>query len=177
MTKLRSLLPLGFWLLSAFGLLSQSGCGGEVNLDAVPTAKAGCEAPTQDALHPGSTMLPGRNCIDCHRSGGQADEYPWSAAGTIYSTAAVGSACNANGAGGVLVELIDMNDTVLAKTTTNSAGNFYFTSSQFNNRTLVRARITKGTTTRTMPTPVSVAAGCALCHQPNGAAGDRIYLQ
>lgn len=173
MTMLRPFLSLS--LLA--GLVSLSACGDEVNLDAVPAAKAGCEVPTADALRAGGTMLPGRNCNDCHKSGGQASEYVWTAAGTVYSKRGVGTACNSSGADGVLVELIDMTDKVLAKTTSNSAGNFYFTSSQFSGNALVRARVTKGSATKTMASPVSVAGGCAVCHQPGGSAGDRIFVE
>jgi hypothetical protein len=174
MTMLRPMLSLSLFV----GLCALPGCGDEVNLDAVPEAKAGCEAPTADALREGGTMLPGRNCNGCHKTGGQAAEYVWTASGTVYNKRSVGAACNTNGAEGVLVELIDMTDKVLARATTNSTGNFYFTDSQFSSgNTPVRARVTKGAVTRTMLSPVSVTGGCAVCHQPGGAAGDRIFVE
>lgn len=178
MTMLRPIVSLGVSLGLLTGLLGLSACGDEVNLDAVPSAKAGCESPTADELREGGTMLPGRNCNDCHKSGGQAGEYVWTAAGTVYPKRGVGMTCNTGGADGVLVELLDMTDKVLARTTTNSTGNFYFTSGQFSSNALIRARVSKsGLGTKTMVSPVSVAGGCAVCHQPSGAAGDRIFIE
>lgn len=177
MTMLRPMLSLSLFI-GLSGLAGLAGCGDEVNLDAVPEAKASCEAPTADATREGGTMLPGRNCISCHKTGGQAAEYVWTAAGTVFSKRSVGAACNTGGAADVLVEIIDMTDKVLARSTTNSAGNFYFNSSQFSaGNTPVRARVTKGAVTRTMLSPVSVTGGCAVCHQPGGAAGDRIFIE
>lgn len=158
--------------------LALPGCGGEPNLDSVPTAKAGCEEPTAQQLSESSLMLPGRNCMDCHKSGGQAADYPWTAAGTVYQKAGSGKTCNTGGADGVTVEILDAGGTmVLASLTTNAAGNFFFAKNEFAGTSPVRARVRKGTMTRTMASAVNVAGGCASCHFPGGAAGDRIYLE
>lgn len=173
MMSLRSVLSMGTLSL---GLLLAA-CGDEVNLDKVPSAKAGCADPTAASLAEGGAMLPGRNCVDCHKSGGQAAGEPWSTAGTVFSKRGVGAACDSFGADAVTVELLDATGKVVASTTTNSAGNFYFTSSQFNASTSVTARVKKGAMTKSMLSAVPVGSGCATCHNPTGTAGDRIFIE
>lgn len=173
MMSLRSVLSMGTLSL---GLLFAA-CGDEVNLDKVPSAKAGCADPTAASLAEGGAMLPGRNCVDCHKSGGQAAGEPWSTAGTVFSKRGVGTACDSSGADAVTVELLDATGKVVASTTTNSAGNFYFTSSQFSASTSVTARVKKGAMTKSMLSAVPVGSGCATCHNPTGTAGDRIFIE
>lgn len=151
-------------------------CGGGDILQSVPTAVVGCEAATAALLEEGERMLPGRDCLACHRSGGIAGEERLGAAGTVYAKPGISAGCNSNGAAGVTVEILDgTNSTVLATTTTNEVGNFDFR--QIAGASAIRARLRKGTLERTMVTPVPVTSGCASCHNPSGAAGDRLYLQ
>lgn len=173
------------WVSSGHGsglglvlLLAGVGCEGEINLNAVPAAIVGCEAPTAAQLQEGSRMLPGRDCLACHRAGGQASGEAFGAAGTVYAKTGVGAACNSNGAAGVTVEILDSNATkVLASAVTNDVGNFEFNPNQLAGATQIRARVRRGAMERTMVSPVPPSLGCASCHNPSGSAGDRIFLQ
>jgi predicted small lipoprotein YifL len=150
-------------------------CGQVADLDAVPQAKVGCETPTEAQLNAGDTMLPGRNCMSCHVSSAQAKDEPLGTGGTVYGARNT-KTCNTGGVDGVTVDLLDPAGNVVASTKTNAAGNFYFppTATNFKN---VSARVTKGSMTMKMTTPVDVSVGCATCHWATGNAGDRIYIQ
>ncbi|MBL8633708.1 MAG: hypothetical protein JNM40_10825 [Myxococcales bacterium] len=154
--------------------LPMAGCD-SVDLDAVPQAKVGCETPTADQLNAGDTMLPGRNCLACHVSGGQADHEAFGTAGTVFG-ARNSKTCNTGGVSGVTVELLDTAGKVVASTTTNSVGNFSFPPNATNFKN-VSARVTKGTMSVKMNSAVDVSVGCANCHWASGIAGDRIYIQ
>jgi cytochrome c553 len=151
-----------------------AGCD-SVDLDAVPQAKVGCETPTAEQLNAGDAMLPGRNCISCHASGGQASGEAFGTAGTVYG-ARSSKTCNTGGVDGVTVELLDTAGKVVASTTTNSVGNFHFPPSATNFKN-VSARVTKGSMSVKMNSAVDVSVGCASCHWASGIAGDRIYIQ
>ncbi|HND11097.1 MAG TPA: hypothetical protein PKI49_08285 [Pseudomonadota bacterium] len=155
------LLPLLLWF---------SGCS-EVNVDAVPGAAAGCEAPSEDNLVPQAPMLPGRDCLACHVAGSQAGDLPWTAGGTVYASGS--STCNTGGLEGVKVELADETRKVLITLTTNRAGNF-FTAEKLLYQTMI-ARVSKDGKVKEMTQPVTTG-NCASCHRPGGAAGGRIYL-
>jgi hypothetical protein len=176
---LRGLTPL-LWL--AFFGLGQVGCGNDVDLAAAPQAVAGCEAPTADELNPEATMLPGRDCMVCHRQkgfptaaqtapDGQASRRAWTAAGTVYDSPT--SKCNGKGLEGVKVEIADSNKLVLITLYTNRAGNF-FTSEPLNFSSII-ARISKDGKVKQMQ-GVMGSADCPSCHTPTGIAGGRIYL-
>lgn len=147
-----------------------AGCT-DVNVDAVPGAAAGCEAPSADNLVPQAPMLPGRDCLACHMAGSQAGDLPWTAGGTVY--ASPNSNCNTGGLEGVKVELADENRKVLITLTTNRAGNF-FTAEKLLYQTMI-ARVSKDGKIKEMAQPVTTG-NCASCHRPGGAAGGRIYL-
>ena len=147
------------------------GCGSEVNLNAVPLAVTGCEAPTEELLVPQAPMLPGRDCLACHVAGSQAGDLPWTAGGTVYASGS--STCNTGGLEGVKVELADETRKVLITLTTNRAGNF-FTAEKLLYQTMI-ARVSKDGKVKEMTQPVTTG-NCASCHRPGGAAGGRIYL-
>jgi hypothetical protein len=152
-------------------LLALLGCG-QVDLDAIPVAKALCENPTDYLRQPSARMLPGRACLSCHVEGGQASRFVWNAGGTVYDR--IGSGCNEGGVEGVLVELIDSDGAIVAMLTTNRSGNF-FTADPIGTKP-IRARITRNGKLKEMMQLQMPPVNCATCHNPEGPAGGRIYL-
>lgn len=156
------------------------GCDPGVNLDAVPKATAECEMPTSETLQPGAQMLPGRNCMSCHVESGQAGSKPFLTAGTVYLRSQMGGKCNSGGATNVTVEFFDVTDTTyqraLASVTTNEAGNFSLLAPALS-KTVVRVRIRRDATMRTMANATDISDGCATCHSPTGMASDRVFLE
>lgn len=150
-------------LLTA-ALVSMGACGGAVD-PAGAQATANCEATTDALLAEGENMLPGRACNNCHKAGGQAAEYPWTVAGTVYGSSS--SMCNAGGVAGVKVEILKMNNDVQFSLLTNSVGNFY---SALPLETPFKARITQGGKTQMMNGPMA-NGNCATCHQFPGLTG------
>lgn len=167
MKALRSL----FFLALAAPALLVSACKSQVDIALVPSAVAGCEAPTEDLLVPEAPMLPGRRCMACHTETGQADGLNWTAAGTVY--ASPDSSCNSGGLEGVKVEIADETRKILITLFTGRTGNFY--TSETRDFSRVRVRISKDGKTREMQ-GVMPSADCPSCHYPGGAAGGRIYL-
>lgn len=146
-------------------------CGGGVDPVAA-NAVAGCEAASATALTPGATMLPGRACINCHKTGGQAAERIFSVAGTVY--AGFGDACD-KGIAGATVEILNASGTVQLTLTTNAVGNFY---SESPITLPLRARVkAAGKTTQEMSTPQQ-SGNCASCHAKPGISGapGRIFI-
>ncbi len=146
---------------------------GEVDLNAVPSAKALCESSTEDLRQPSARMLPGRRCLSCHAPGGQASRLLWTLGGTVYSSPS--SDCNINGVDGALVELLDASGTVVTSLLTNRSGNF-FTADSIGSQPL-RARVRlPGKPPREMQQLQLPPIDCAACHYPGGPAGGRIYI-
>jgi hypothetical protein len=144
----------------------------DANSPALAATAAKCEAPTADLLVEEAPMLPGRDCIGCHSSGGIARDVAWTAAGTVFDS--IGSPCNSGGLADVQVQIADATTRqILITLTTNRTGNFFTSESRkFQN---IIARITKGTMTKEMSTPAP-SGDCPSCHYPGGPAGGRIYL-
>ena len=159
------------FLLSAV-LAPMAGCGGGVDPVAA-NAVAGCEAATSEQLAEGATMLPGRACINCHKTGGQAAEHLFSVAGTVYASAT--GNCNTGGISGATVEILKMDGSVQLTLTTNAVGNFY----SHDPVTLpLKARVKMGTKVLEM-SGAQASGNCAQCHAKPGLSGapGRIYLQ
>ncbi len=123
---------------ACLALLGLGGCNEPTGLELTAEAIASCpgEEATETQTQAGATMLPGRVCGACHRSGGQAQNSPWTLAGTIYSD---GSAkCNSPGQAGVTIQVLYTADDPMGRyrkndvqpggtLTSNEAGNFYST--------------------------------------------------
>jgi hypothetical protein len=154
------------------------GCGGDpfergkLDLEAVPPAGAGCEAPAAKDLMTGPEMLPGRVCGDCHKPDGEALT-TFTAAGTVYG-ARMG-ACDDPGLDGVTVEILDMDGAVQETMMTNAVGNF-FTSAPI--KLPMRVRLSQAGKTAVMTSTMEIAT-CATCHQaePQSGAPGRVYLE
>ncbi len=158
-------------LLLSFGMALVA-CG-DVDLNAVPSAKALCESSTEDLRQPSARMLPGRRCLVCHAPGGQASRLLWTAGGTVY--ASPGSDCNSNGVDGAQVELVDANGVVVTSLRTNRSGNFFTADSMGSQPLRARVRV-PGKPPREMQQPQLPPIDCAACHYPGGPAGGRIYI-
>lgn len=107
-------------------------------------------------------MSPGRPCLGCH---GAAGEPSFTAAGTVFE--ALDEPDDCSGAAGVTVEIEDA-DGMVATTTSNAAGNFYFTDETF--VLPVIARVIRGGAVRTMPRFVH-GTDCNGCHTQTGSLG------
>lgn len=166
----RMSLSFAFLLAALTGPLSA--CGGGVD-PAGANAVAGCEAASATALTTGASMLPGRACINCHKTGGQAAEQPFTVAGTVF--AGFGDACDKGGVAGATVEILNASGSVQLTLTTNAVGNFY---SESMVTFPIRARIkATGKTTQEMSTPQQ-SGNCATCHAKPGLSGapGRLYI-
>ncbi len=191
------LLALGFFV----SLLGVGACGNTDGLTVTAEAQASCvgEDPTDAMKMAGATMLPGRVCGACHRTGGQAQNSPWTVSGTVFS--AKNSACNSGeGLPSIFVEILYGQDDPMGayragavqpngRLKTNSVGNFS-TAQKF--VAPIRARICETTgadcssATRVQTMTLKVGADpvtgatqrvdCNLCHYANGQALTRIYL-
>ncbi len=138
-------------------------------------------------------MLPGRVCGACHRSGGQAQNSPWTLAGTIYPDGA--AKCNSAGLAGATIQVLYTADDPMGRyrkndvqpggnIKSNEAGNFYSTGFFV---TPMRIRVFTGTSdlpTKEMfmttlvgldpATNQSVRVDCNTCH--GGTSTPRVYL-
>lgn len=112
----------------------------------------------------GASMLPGSDCLACHKSGG-GEAPKWTAGGTLY-TDAVGSAPSAN----AKVVISDSKGHKITMTS-NGAGNFYTTQAiSFP----ANVEVTKGGNTVSMGSELSSGA-CNACHACGGDAGAKLY--
>jgi hypothetical protein len=159
-------------LLAALPLaLSALACGS----DAAPSdvangvAAAGCEAATDALLAAGPEMLPGRQCLLCHMAGASAAEKTFSAGGSVFAKGK--DVCNNGGPSGAVVELLKADGTVVASTTTNAKGNFFFRQSL---AFPLKARVTYNGKQHDMPGNVT-SGDCASCH--NGTMVERINVE
>jgi len=112
----------------------------------------------------GASMLPGADCLSCHKAGG--GEAPrWTAGGTVFTDADGG-----DGASGVKVHITDSNgDTTTL--TSNGVGNFY-TAKTLVPPLTVELETANGTVA--MGRDVSTGA-CNTCHTCDGEAGGKLY--
>ena len=122
----------------------------------------------------GATMLPGSNCISCHRSGSGAGEAgfepgKWFAlAGTVYEDG-FGSAP----AAGVTIRVTDAMGHVVTMSS-NSAGNFFARRSMQSLVPPFQAEVEREGRVRRMGSMVMTGA-CNTCHKCGGAAGGKLY--
>jgi hypothetical protein len=112
-------------------------------------------------------MKAGENCLSCHRQGGQATRFPWTAAGTVYP-AAISAA--SDGVAGVAVEIVDAAGKKVLLTT-NAAGNFYTAESL---QLPTKMAVTYKGKRAEMPGELKALGACNACHShpdPIDAAG------
>lgn len=114
----------------------------------------------------GGTMLPGSDCLSCHRSGGAEEAPTWYAGGTVF-TDDLGS----DGASGARIRITDSTG-YTAELSSNSAGNFYTSHRLVPPLT---AEVETNAGTLTMGETVNTGA-CDTCHSCGGAAGGKLYV-
>lgn len=180
-------------------LLGLSSCTQSDGLELIAEAQVSCtgEEPTSEMRAAGPTMLPGRVCGACHRTGGPAQNSPWTLSGTVYNS--VSSPCNSDFRQDITVEILYARDSPTGiyrrndlqpggRLKTNAVGNF-FTSGRFIGP--MKIRIIEGdpdnpTKQQIMATEVgydentgqTARVDCNFCHYqggPNGSPG-RIYM-
>lgn len=178
------------------GLLA---CSGNSGLELIPEALVSCngEETTSDQSVADKTMLPGRVCGACHRTGGQAMNSPWTLSGTIYRDAM--AACNSGGVPNIGIDILfaqddpnggyRMNEVQPSGTLrTNAAGNFY-TSAKFvapmrirvyDPNDATRAILMQTLVGQDPQTGATTRVDCNFCHYPGSpnliGNNGRIYL-
>ena len=126
---------------ACLALLGIGACNNPTGLELTAEAIASCasEEPTDAMKVAAATMLPGRVCGACHRSGGQAANSPWTLAGTLYADGS--SPCNNTGISKATIQVLYTADDPMGRyqknavqpggnLITNEVGNFY-TTAQF----------------------------------------------
>jgi hypothetical protein len=112
----------------------------------------------------GSKMLPGSDCLACHKPGG-GEAPTWGVAGTIFT-----DVYGTDGLNNATITVTDANgkDVVL---TSNSVGNFYT-----NEKVTppLNAMVDVGGESRAMSSSVDTGA-CSSCHKCDGSAGGKLY--
>ncbi len=111
--------------MSHQGYRTGQGMGTRLPLLAVILAAIGslaCDTEEQHADATGPLMRPGEDCLSCHSADSGRGAPVWSAAGTVYARA---DAEPHEGVTGAHVLLSRPDGSLVAKLTTNSAGNFY----------------------------------------------------
>jgi hypothetical protein len=132
------------------------------------TALATCDT-TNESCRPGtcggegSRMLPGADCLACHKSGG--GEAPiWTAAGTAYVDAAGSGPLD-----GATIHITDQTHTF--DLITNSVGNFH-TNTHITPPFTASIETDAGTLTMTEH---QTTGACNSCHSCDGAAGGKLH--
>ena len=139
-------------------LLLLSGCSAEQD-SAAPSADTAADcALTEPAWGSGGEdMLPGLDCLDCHREGGRAANTPFTVAGTVF----VDAACP-EGVPDATVEITDAEGTMLSLPT-SALGNFYSDAALEGS---LFVRITTAGATAEMEW---ASGACNQCHSLDGA--------
>ena len=152
-----------------------SGCGEEDEGGGIPDDPAtACNEANEDCAPgicggEGGRMLPGSDCMACHRAGSDSEvgrDGPFfTAAGTLYDNVygdqpVAGATVRITDAEGKVVEL-----------TTNAVGNFY-TSEPLT--APLRAEVERDGRRLEMPDPVDSGA-CTTCHRCDGMGGGKLY--
>lgn len=131
-------------------------------------AALGDEAP---GVRRGPTHRPGQPCLLCH-DGALGDPQEFSVAGTVYQQ--VGSSAAVDGAQVLLTDAKGSSVTA----TTNTAGNFYLTPSDWSPTFPIAAQVVSGSTHVSMRTLISRDGSCGGCHvdPPGDSSPGRVAL-
>jgi len=127
-------------------------------------ASAGCSGPPGK----GARLNAGEKCIDCHRPGGKAMEFPHAVAGTVYPSA---SAPADGGAPGVEIVLRDGRGRTL-QLTSNGVGNFW-SKDGLEFPVAAETRRPDGGASLASPGPTCLSGECNACHTVPPAGGAR----
>jgi hypothetical protein len=128
----------------------------------------GGEAP---GVRKGPLHRPGQPCLLCH-DGAIGSPREFSVAGTVYLTA-----IDLQPTDGAVVALADANGTTF-KATTNAAGNFYVTPSEWTPIYPMKVAITHKRTTVNMKARIGRDGSCAACHSdpPGPTSAGRVVI-
>ncbi|MFZ9887054.1 MAG: c-type cytochrome [Myxococcota bacterium] len=114
----------------------------------------------------GLSMHPGVACVECHYNSGDNDAPRFSYAGTVMADLRDEDDCR--GVPGVTVDILDVDDQIIATTTTNTAGNFGLLNPPFET---FRVRLTWEGRTREMAEHQGSTGDCNRCHTASGENG------
>lgn len=112
----------------------------------------------------GGEMLPGSDCLVCHKSGG-GEAPPWTVGGTIFADID-GTAAAKN----VTIRVTDSTGKTV-EYNSNNVGNFYGADQLTPPFT---AEVEADGTVKSMSTSINTGA-CGSCHSCDGAAGGKLY--
>jgi hypothetical protein len=144
-----------------FTLLLGLGMAGCDPVHADDIAALGGETP---GVPPGPMHRPGQPCVVCHDSGGKSPEL--SVAGTVFE-----SQSSSEGVSGVTVLMTDSAGSSYSATT-NSAGNFLVTPSQWTpTYPITSTQLQAGHVTVVMYSEIGRNGSCAGCHSYPAPAG------
>ncbi len=144
--------------------------GSEQGTTGTGSTSATCNTANEDCAPgtcggEGGTMLPGADCLACHKVGGANEAPPFGIGGTVFT-----DIFGTSGASGVTVRVTDATGKVV-ELTSNSVGNFYTTQTVTPPLT---AEVEVGGNVRAMATQPDTGA-CNSCHKCDGAAGGKLY--
>ncbi len=105
-------------------------------------------------------MKPGEACLKCHGPGGEAEDEPFSFAGTVFRDGS-----GADGSEGVSISVTDANNKTVT-VTSNAVGNFFSEDALAKPLTVT---MTKGSKSSTMSTGAA-SGDCNDCHSAAGEA-------
>jgi hypothetical protein len=150
-------------------VLAPFACVDTVHTDAVQAL-----GPEDPGVSPGPLHRPGQPCVTCHGGSGPAHTQ-FSMGGTVYAVDR-----SSQPAVGAIVSLEDVTGATY-NATTNSAGNFYMTLSQFSPQypvSVMQVTSADGSQNQAMTTLINRDGSCADCHaNPRGPDSEGpIYL-
>ena len=142
-------------LLALFALTALAGC------DPVHSNDIAALGGETQGVHKGPLHRPGQPCTLCH-DGAVGDPPGFSIAGTIFEKPPDGM----QGASNIVVTMTDSNGSTYSAPATNTAGNFYVTSSQWTPTYPIRTTVLvqSGSIVATMYSQISRSGSCAWCH-------------
>lgn len=153
--------PSPFGISTLFAALVLAGCAAEAD-----------GTPAVDRSKPGPLMRSGENCLSCHRTGGQAGNKVWSAAGTVFTSA---TSAQDEGVEGATITIEDANGKTV-NLESNAVGNFYTAEPLVKP---LQMRIAYQGKSAAMPIPLNADGACNACHShpdPIGGAAGRIRI-
>lgn len=127
--------------------------------DPVPDARVEAQGNEVERVPVGELHRAGKQCVVCHREGGEASDHPFTVAGTVFA-----QPNRAVGVGGVEVLLTDSDGTKVTART-NCVGNFFVRKAEWQPRYPIIVDIQKGTTRRSMRSAIGREGDCAACHK------------
>jgi hypothetical protein len=125
--------------------------------DPVHSDKVASLGDEAQGVRTGPLHRPGEPCTECH-DGSLGNPPAFSVAGTIFQTADATSALAS------ATVTLTAADGATYSTTTNAAGNFYVTPTDFAPKFPLRVSVASGGTTVTMQSHIGWASSCATCH-------------